>query len=414
MNKLKIINDPIYGFVNIPDDLIFDLIQHPYFQRLRHISQMGLSYLVYPGAHHTRFHHAIGAMHLMQTAINVLKYKNVSISPEEELAALTAILLHDIGHGPFSHALEYSIIKNISHEQLSLAIMQELNREFNGKLDLAIQIFTGKHPKKFLTELISSQIDVDRLDYLRRDSFYSGVIEGQVNSERLIKMLNVKNNQLVIDDKGIYSVEKFIISRRLMYWQVYFHKTGMMLEKILGKILLRVHYLMSQNQTVFLDDNLKYLFQEKLLKLDHKSIEIFAKLDDSDILYHLKKWINHPDFVLSHLSKMIINRENLNKIRIQKDPISPDEMVQLKQQVLAQYPIKPDDLSYLLFSGQLTHRAYNQQQHPIKLLSKNNQLVEFAKASDQLNIEALSHPVTKYYLSYPVLQSKIETPDSKT
>ena len=222
MNKLKIINDPVYGFVNIPDELIFDLIQHRYFQRLRRISQMGLSYLVYPGAHHTRFHHAIGAMHLMQTAINVLKFKEIEITPEEEQAALIAILLHDIGHGPFSHALEYSIL-NISHEKISLKLMEKLNEEFQGKLDLAIRIFTGEYPKKFLTELISSQIDVDRLDYLRRDSFYSGVIEGQVNSERLIKMMNVKNNQLVIEEKGIYSVEKFIISRRLMYWQVYFH-----------------------------------------------------------------------------------------------------------------------------------------------------------------------------------------------
>ena len=404
MNKLKIINDPIYGFVNIPDELIYDIIQHPYFQRLRRISQMGLSYLVYPGAHHTRFHHAIGAMHLMQTAINVLKQKNVKISKEEELAALTAILLHDVGHGPFSHALEFSIIKNISHEQISLAIMQELNREFNGQLDLAIQIFTGQYHKKFLTELISSQVDVDRLDYLRRDSFYSGVIEGQVNSERLIKMLNVKDNQLVIDEKGIYSVEKFIISRRLMYWQVYLHKTGMMLERILEKTLWRVKDLLQQNTPVFLDDNLSYLFNENLKQINRDSLEVFTALDDSDIWYHLKKWTNHPDFILSRLSRMIVYRQDLNKIIIQKKPFSDKVVNDLKTKVLNQYPIGKKDISYLLFSGKLIHRAYDQNRQPIKLLTKHYAIIEFAKASDQLNIEALSHPVTKYFLSYPVLK----------
>jgi HD superfamily phosphohydrolase len=400
MNKLKIINDPIYGFVDIPNELLFDIIQHPYFQRLRRISQMGLSFLVYPGAHHTRFHHAIGAMHLMQTALNTLKNKDVEITPEEEEATLIAILLHDIGHGAFSHALEYSII-NISHETISLKLMQELNEEFNGKLDLAIQIFSGKYHKKFLLELISSQIDVDRLDYLRRDSFYSGVIEGQVNSDRLIKMFNVKDNQLVIDEKGIYSVEKFIISRRLMYWQVYLHKTGMMLEKILEKILARAVELLSNHKPVFLDDNLRYLFEDDMQLLNNKSIEIFTQIDDSDILYHIKKWTNNQDFILSYLSKMIINRENLNRILIQKEAFSPDYIDDLSAQVLEQFPIEKHDLSYLLFHGKLTHRAYNIDSHPIKLLDKSNKIIEFSEASDQLNIQALSHPVTKYYLSYP-------------
>jgi len=401
MNKLKIINDPIYGFVNIPNDLIFDLIQHPYFQRLRRISQMGLSYLVYPGAHHTRFHHAIGAMHLMQTAINVLRYKNITLTKDEEEAALAAILLHDIGHGPFSHALEYSIIKNISHEQISLAIMQELNREFQGRLDLAIEIFTDEYPKKFLNQLISSQIDVDRLDYLRRDSFYSGVIEGQVNSERLIKMLNVKDNELVIDDKGIYSVEKFIISRRLMYWQVYFHKTSLMLEKILEKILQRVYELFQKNQPVFLDKNLKFLFENNLTKLHKKSLDIFTKLDDTDIFYHIKKWQTNNDFILSYLSEMIINRSHLNKMHIQKSPFDQKKTKTISDKVLKQFPIQEKELSYLVFLGKISHRAYNKDQDPIKLLTKTNQIIEFAQASDQLNIEALSHPVTKYFLSYP-------------
>ncbi len=404
MNKLKIINDPIYGFVNIPDELIYDIIQHPYFQRLRRISQMGLSYLVYPGAHHTRFHHAIGAMHLMQTAINVLKQKDIEISAEEELAALTAILLHDVGHGPFSHALEYSIVQNISHEQISLAIMQELNKEFDGQLDRAIQIFTGQYHKTFLTELISSQVDVDRLDYLRRDSFYSGVIEGQVNSERLIKMLNVKDNQLVIDEKGIYSVEKFIISRRLMYWQVYLHKTGMMLEKILEKILWRVKELLHQNKQVFLDDKLAYLFKGNLEEIDQKSLAIFTSLDDSDIWYHLKKWTSNPDFILSYLSQMIVHRRDLNKIKIQKEAFDENYLKSLKIKVLEQYPIDEKELDYLIFSGKLTHRAYTHDKQPIKLLTKNNEVIEFAKASDQHNIKALSQPVTKYYLSFPVLR----------
>ncbi len=401
MNKLKIINDPVYGFVNIPGELIFDIIQHPYFQRLRHISQMGLSYLVYPGAHHTRFHHAIGAMHLMQTALNVLKFKEIDISPEEEQAALIAILLHDIGHGPFSHALEYSIIDNISHEEISLNLMQKINEDFNGQLDLAIEIFQGRYPKKFLSELISSQIDVDRLDYLRRDSFYSGVIEGQVNSERLIKMLNVVDNQLVIDEKGIYSVEKFIISRRLMYWQVYFHKTSLMLEKILEKILIRVKDLNLKNQPVFLDENLSYLFNNQFNVVNQKSLEIFTKLDDSDILYHIKKWTKSSDFILSYLSNMVINRTHLNKMLIQKEPFSTSLIKELQQKTINKFKINPKDVDYLLFKGELTHRAYHKEKYPVKLLTKNNLLIEFSEASDQHNIEALSQPVKKYFLSYP-------------
>ncbi len=401
MNKLKIINDPIYGFVNIPDELLFDIIQHPYFQRLRRISQMGLSYLVYPGAHHTRFHHAIGAMHLMQTALHVLKFKEVNITAKEEQAALIAILLHDIGHGPFSHALEYGII-DVSHEEISLQIMHKLNQEFNGQLDLAIRIFQGKHPKKFLTELISSQIDVDRLDYLRRDSFYSGVIEGQINSERLIKMLNVVDNQLVIEAKGIYSVEKFIISRRLMYWQVYFHKTSLMLEKILEKVLLRVKDLLQQNKPVFLDENLNYLFQNKLQNFDTDSLDIFARLDDTDIIYHIKKWTNNPDFILSYLSNMLINRTHLNKMLIQKENFAIDYIKQLKYKTMLRFPINQNELKYLLFDGKLVHQAYNNQKHPVKLLQKNGNVVEFSQASDQLNIAALSQPVIKHFLCYPV------------
>jgi len=405
MNKLKIINDPIYGFINIPDSLVFDLIQHPYFQRLRRISQMGLSYMVYPGAMHTRFHHAIGAMHLMQTALHVLRFKEVEITPEEEQAALIAILLHDLGHGPFSHALEYNILENISHEDISLALMNELNKEFSGQLDLAIKIFKGEYPKHFLTDLISSQLDVDRLDYLRRDSFYSGVIEGQVNSERLIKMMNVKNNQLVIDEKGIYSIEKFIISRRLMYWQVYFHKTGLMFEKILEKTLKRVKYLLSQKLEVPMDEKLAFLFTNNFKKIDRKHLDIYTQLDDSDILFHLKKWTQHPDFVLSYLSEMIIDRKHLNKLEISKNKIDKEDFKKIQKNILQHLMISKKDLSYLVFKGKINHVAYNKKQKPIMVLQKNNDLIEFSKATDKRNISALSHSVKKHYLSYPKLKN---------
>jgi HD superfamily phosphohydrolase len=294
----------------------------------------------------------------------------------------------------------------VSHEEISLAMMRFLNEHFEGKLDLAIEIFKGQHSKKFLTELISSQIDVDRLDYLKRDSFYSGVIEGQVNSERLIKMLNVKDNSLVIDAKGIYSVEKFIISRRLMYWQVYFHKTGLMLEKVLEKVLARAYELSQNGHPIILDDNLQYLFNHKMADLDQQALSVFAKMDDSDIIYHLKKWTKNDDFILSYLSDMLLNRAHLNKISIQKEPFKSNDIEQLKSRTLKQFPIEAKDIDYLVYHGQISHSAYNQKKHPIKLLDKNDQVIEFAKASDQLNIEALSHPVTKYYLSYPSLLIK--------
>ncbi len=401
MNKLKIINDPIYGFINIPDELIYDLIQHPYFQRLRRISQMGLSYMVYPGAMHTRFHHAIGAMHLMKTAINVLKFKDIEITTEEEQAALIAILLHDIGHGPFSHALEYSIIDNVSHEDISLRLMHKLNKEFNGKLDLAIDIFTGKYHKTFLKELISSQIDVDRLDYLRRDSFYSGVVEGQVNSERLIKLMNVQNNRLVIDEKGIYSVEKFIISRRLMYWQVYFHKTGLMFEKILEKILKRAKQLIQEGKPVEMNEQLRKMFENQQGILSDENLEIYTHLDDSDILYHLKKWINHPDFVLSYLSEMIIHRKHLNKMELSNEPIAGEKIDIIKKKTLQNFPIQKKDLEYLVFYHPIKHLAYNKEKNPILLLKKDNSLIEFSQATDKMNMVALSQNVEKYAFCHP-------------
>jgi len=401
MNKLKIINDPIYGFINIPDELIYDLIQHPYFQRLRRISQMGLSYMVYPGAMHTRFHHAIGAMHLMKTAINVLKFKEIKITTEEEQAALIAILLHDIGHGPFSHALEYSIIDNVSHEDISLRLMHKLNKEFNGKLDLAIDIFTGKYHKTFLKELISSQIDVDRLDYLRRDSFYSGVVEGQVNSERLIKLMNVKNNRLVIDEKGIYSIEKFIISRRLMYWQVYFHKTGLMFEKILEKILKRAKQLIQEGKPVEMDDQLRKIFENQQDILSDENLEIYTRLDDSDIIYHVKKWTHHPDFLLSYLSQMIIHRKHLNKMELSNKPVATEKIETIKKKTLQNFPIQKKDLEYLVFNEPIKHLAYNKEKNPILLLKKDDRLIEFSQATDKMNMVALSQNVEKDAFCYP-------------
>ena len=303
-NKLKILNDPIYGFIIIPSVLIFDLIEHPYFQRLRRISQMGLSYLVYPGAHHTRFHHAIGCMHLMQKAVQLLRFKGVVISKDEETALYVAILLHDIGHGAFSHALEHSIVSNINHEAISLKYMEVLNTEFNGKLSLAIEIFKGNHPKKFLYQLISSQLDMDRLDYLKRDSFYTGVAEGNINSERLITMLNVVDNNLVIEEKGIYSVEKFLIARQFMYWQVYLHKTGVVAEKLLEKVLRRAKELALKGVQLPASKSFTYFLYNQIdaNNFTNETLKIFAKLDNYDVFSSIKEWISNDDVILSKLS----------------------------------------------------------------------------------------------------------------
>ena len=400
MSKYKIINDPVHGFISIPDEKILALIDHPFFQRLRRISQMGLSFLVYPGATHTRFHHSIGAMHLMQTAVNVLKFKGVDITQEEETAVLAAILLHDIGHGPFSHALEYSIIDNISHEEISLALMRQLNSEFDGFLDLGIAIFKGKYPKRFLTELISSQMDTDRLDYLRRDSFYSGVIEGQVNSGRLIKMMNVRDNRLVTEEKGIYSLEKFIISRRLMYWQVYYHKTVLLLEIILTKVLQRVKDLLVQGISVPLDEHLAFLFREDLDLNNPGHLDIYTRLDDSDILYHVKQWAGHKDFILSYLSNMIVNRRHINKMLLRNEAFGDEEIAFQKEKAARKFGLTDEETDYLVFSGTVSNLAYDKEK-PLLLLKKNGEVEEFSKATDRANIEALSLPVVKYYLGYP-------------
>ncbi|KJD32901.1 phosphohydrolase [Tamlana nanhaiensis] len=402
MNKLKILNDPIYGFITIPNSLIFDLIQHKYFQRLRRITQMGMSYLVYPGAHHTRFHHAIGCMHLMQQAVNVLRFKEVSISEDEEMALYCAILLHDIGHGPFSHAMEHSIVNDVSHEEISLIFMERLNEEFNGSLTLAIDIFKGNYKRKFLCQLISGQIDMDRADYLKRDSFYTGVAEGNINSERLITMLNVVDDNLVVEEKGIYSIEKFIIARRLMYWQVYLHKTSLVAEQLLIRVLMRAKELNDAGVTITASKPILYFLNNKinLANFNNETIEVFSKLDDYDIISAMKQWQDHPDFVLRSLCNMIINR-NLLKIKVKKKPIKVLTLEKHKKEIINTYNITENEAEYFVFTGSMSNQAYQLNTKGINILHKSGKIEDIVKASDQLNLKALSKPVTKYYICYP-------------
>lgn len=402
INKQKILNDPIYGFITIPNSLIYDLIQHPYFQRLRRISQMGLSYLVYPGAHHTRFHHALGCMHIMQKAIEVIRFKGILISQEEEDALYIAILLHDIGHGPFSHAMEHSIVENVNHEEISMLFMNKLNKEFDGKLSLAIKIFKGDYHRKFMLQLISSQLDMDRMDYLKRDSFYTGVAEGNINSDRLIQMLNVVDDVLVLEEKGIYSIEKFLMARRLMYWQAYLHKTSLVAELILTKILKRAKSL-TQNGTV-LECSKPFQFflnnKVELENFDDATLLKFSQLDDFDIISAIKAWQFNDDFILSSLSKMIINRDLL-KIKLSSDKFPIEVIQNLTNQFSEQNPISKEDVSYFIFKGKIKNQAYSKMAEPIRILKKDKTIEDIVEASDQLNLKALSKPVTKYYICYP-------------
>lgn len=401
-NKLKIINDPIYGFISIPHPFLYDLMEHPYFQRLRRINQMGLSSLVYPGATHTRFHHALGCMHMMQKAVHVLKFKQVNISEEEELALYIAILLHDIGHGPFSHAMEHSIVDEVHHEEISLAFMQELNREFDGKLSLAIQIFKGEYHRKFMLQLISSQLDMDRMDYLKRDSFYSGVAEGNINSERLVQMINVHEDYLVVEEKGIYSVEKFLVARRLMYWQCYLHKTGVVAEMILTKILKRAKELTQQGVVLWCSDALSFFLKNSIHKeiFDKEILDRFTLLDDSDILGALKNWQFHEDLVLSTLSSSIINRKLFHIQKVSKD--TQEAQIGCFQQKWIQKNAASNDLvDYFVFGVKLKNQAYDKNAEPIRILLKNNTVKDVLDASDQLHLKALSEPVMKYFICYP-------------
>ncbi len=400
-NKLKIFNDPIYGFIRIPNALIFDLIGHPYFQRLRRISQMGLSYLVYPGAHHTRFHHALGSMHLMQQAIGVLRYKGVDISEEESEALLLAILMHDIGHGPFSHAMENSIVHGISHEEIGLHIMEALNKKFSGRLSLAIEIFRGSYHKKYMNQLISGQLDMDRLDYLKRDSFYTGVAEGNINAERLITMLNVVNDGLVVEEKGIYSVEKFLMARRFMYWQVYLHKTGIVAEHLLIKTLQRAKEVHQQTDLPC-SEPLRF-FMERVISLkdfNAEALKNFVALDDVDIMAAIKNWSSHSDPVLSRLSSMILDRKFL-RIKLKNKPIKEERFASRFERCKERYSFDNHQAAYFVFRGQIENRAYNEEDKGINILLGNGELADVAAASDHLNLKALSSSVVKYFFCYP-------------
>ena len=402
--KNKIINDPIYGFITVKDPLIYELIDHPYFQRLRRISQLGLTYLVYPGAYHTRFHHAIGAMHLMGRAIYTLRQKGHEITPEEERGVLIAILLHDVGHGPFSHALEHTLIPGVSHEALSLKIMEELNQEFDGALTLAIDIFTNNHPKAFLHQLISSQLDMDRLDYLRRDSFYSGVTEGSVNSERLLTMLNVKDDQLVVDSKGIYSIEKFLVARRLMYWQVYMHKTVLSAEFMLVNILKRAKYLATQGVELTGTHALKHFLHADYTWNDFEEnpaiLKKFLELDDFDVMSGIKDWANHNDLILSDLSSRIINR-NLLKIRLQETPFEEELAEKMAEGIRNQYGFTHGEERYMLIVDKVKNHAYNNKKGHINLLYKDGHTSDISTAADQMTINALSEPVERHFICFP-------------
>lgn len=401
-NKLKIFNDPIYGFITIPNSLVYDLIQHPYFQRLRRISQMGLSYLVYPGAHHTRFHHALGAMHMMQQAVEVLRFKEVAISKEEENALLIAILLHDIGHGPFSHAMEHSIVEEVNHEAISLLFMNKLNEEFGGQLSLAIQVFKGEYHRKFMLQLISSQLDMDRMDYLKRDSFYSGVAEGNINSDRLIQMMNVVDDVLVMEEKGIYSIEKFLMARRLMYWQAYLHKTSLVAELTLTKALQRAKELLQKGVEMECSKPLKYFMEHKvtLESFSTHDLDTFAQLDDFDIISALKAWQFHEDFILSSLSKMIINRD-LSKIKLNSEKFPTEVLQEMSSQFAKDHNITIQESKYFIFKGKIKNQAYSKEAEPIRILKKDRSIEDVVEASDQLNLKALSKPVTKYFICYP-------------
>lgn len=401
-NKLKILNDPIYGFITIPATLLYDLIQHPYFQRLRRIKQMGLSSLVYPGAEHTRFHHALGCMHMMQKAVQVLRFKNVEISKEEEEALYIAILLHDIGHGPFSHAMEHSIVENIHHEEISLLFMEALNEEFEGKLALAIEIFKGNYPRKFLIQLISSQMDMDRMDYLKRDSFYSGVAEGNINSERLVQMINVHNDVLVVEEKGIYSVEKFLVARRLMYWQCYLHKTSVGAELLLSKILKRAKQLTLQGVDLPASNALKFFLENNVLKADFNKevLNNFALLDDADIYTALKNWQFHTDKVLSYLSSAIVNRKLFHVQLVSKDDL-PSKLSYYQDLCKDKLEVTTDELDYFVFGDKLKNQAYDLKADPIRIFTKNKEIIDVLEASDQYNLKALSEPVYKYFICYP-------------
>jgi len=401
--NIKIINDPVYGLINIPEGLIFKIIEHGYFQRLRRIKQLGFTEYVYPGATHTRFQHVIGAAYLMGSAIETIRSKGHIITEDEKEASILAILLHDIGHSPFSHTLELNLI-DIKHEKLSLMFMNVLNDEFDGKLELAIKIFTNTYDKTFLHQLVSSQLDVDRLDYLRRDSFYTGVSEGVIGSDRIIKMLNVVNGNLVVEAKGTYSIEKFLIARSLMYWQVYLHKTVISSEQLLIRIIERAKLLRTKNIDIFLTPALDYFINNEYKKnlSQNEIVHNFALLDDNDIITSIKNWINTSDPVLSQLCKNLINRQ-LFKIELKNSTFDESKVSDLKRRFVQQNKniINETDADFFVFKGEISNKAYSTGNDRIKILQKSGELIDIVEASDMLNISVLSKRVTKYFLCYP-------------
>jgi len=409
INKRKIINDPVYGFITIPGDLIFDIVTHPWFQRLRNIKQLGLTSFVYPGATHSRFQHALGALHLMDMAIQTLRRKGIEISPSEEEATFLAILLHDAGHGPFSHALENSIIQGIDHEEISLLLMNRLNKEFDGRLSLAIDIFRGKYKRKFLHELIAGQVDMDRLDYLRRDSFFTGVIEGSVGSDRIIRMLNVVKDRLVIDEKGIYSLEKFIIARRLMYWQVYMHKTVISSESLLVNILKRAKEVALSGEDIYSTPALRFFLYNKIGKTDLSENGIFTpghiaanftRLDDSDILVSAKYWADSNDKVLADLSRRLMQRDLL-AIELQNEPFTSKRITELEKDAVRTLKIDSELVKYYVFTGNISNLAYAPDSPEVKILVKSGETVSIQSVSDMFDHHFLSERIIKYFLCYP-------------
>lgn len=398
-NKKKIINDPVFGFINIPGTLLYNLLQHPYVQRLTRIKQLGLSSYVYPGAQHTRFQHSLGAMYLMTEAIKTLKSKGISISQHETEAACAAILLHDVGHGPFSHALEGMIIPHLSHEEITLRIMQKINKEYEGKLDLALEIFQNTYHKTFLHQLVSGQLDMDRLDYLRRDSFFTGVTEGNIGSARIIKMLNIKNDTLVVEAKGIYSIENFLMNRRLMYWQVYFHKTAFAIEKMLIKTIERAKIIAKQDSTLFGTPSLLFFLRQEDNLTNDSALDLFLNLDDTDIMCSIKQWINHPDTILSTLSYGIIHRK-LFKIEVSNEPFSKAKIEAKITEIAQHLGINHMDATYFVSVNNVSINMYHNNEDSITILHKDGSIKPISQTSDMLDIRILSREVTKYYFSY--------------
>lgn len=400
--KRKIINDPVFGFIDIPDGLLYDIIQHPFFQRLHRIKQLGLSSHVYPGAQHTRMQHSLGAMHLMGEAITQLRNQGQEISDDEAEAVRACILLHDIGHGPFSHALECSLV-DVHHEEISLLMMQQINAEFEGKLDMAISIFVNQYPKRFLHQLVSGQLDMDRLDYLSRDSFFSGVSEGIIGAARIIKMLNVHEEQLVVEAKGIYSIEKFLVARRLMYWQVYLHKTSVAAEKMLVNILKRAKELAARGEELFASPALKFFLYNKVDKELFVSqsavLDNFALLDDSDLICAVKVWSSHSDIVLSVLCKAFIDRR-LFKVLVQVDKVDDEYQKSLLKQYQAHFGISADEAAYLMGDELVSTDTYSPKDDSINILYKDGSVKDIADASDMLNINVLTKKVEKHFFCY--------------